>query len=99
MKEASGTRWLRLRLLSWTIQTKILKILMIRHLAAARILLWDLEQNRQQFMTSPRLIRRVALVMAAVQAFESNGGTVTNETLHAKRVAGYDLEGPGANCG
>ncbi len=95
MKKASGTQRLRARLLWWTIQSKILKFLMIRHVAAARILLWDLEDHRTEMMSCPRLIRRTALVMAAVRAFESSGGMETNEPLHAERSADDELKGLG----
>ncbi len=99
MKTVSGTRRLRIRLLWWTIQDKILKALMIRHLAAARVLLWNLDDHRPEMMQSPRRMRRILQVTAAVRAFESFGGMVTDEPIHAQRSTRHDVKGsrPGRN--
>jgi len=92
---------LRLALEAWTLQDRILRVLIQRHWRQAPLLLRNLEHSRAQVRLSRRLILQLANLMSAATAFDSSsgmGGTDDHDTVCSEGSAGYDAQEPGTGC-
>jgi hypothetical protein len=96
MRRANGT--LRLQLLLWSLEDKLLSPCAGRHMLQALRLRYQFQQIRGHSLSPKEIhrLQRILEVCGSLGDFESNGGMGNDDNaVWSERAAGDDPQGPG----